>query len=129
MTKRTIFVIVACALVVFVAAVVLGGLVSGGAKTFHSVATALENHNFIVGQVGTPVSIEKNDGPWKVMLGADGRRHGYYSITASGSKTNEMLKAYWQELSGGSVEVYAIYRTQAWAQDELVWGVSKPDSH
>jgi hypothetical protein len=54
-------------------------------------------------------------------------RHGFYSIKATGPNGKESLKAYWSELPGNILQIYAIYRTKPWTQDELLWGASRPD--
>jgi hypothetical protein len=128
MTRRTLFTLIALAVVAWILVVALAGkAISGGDKTFLKVASGLQEQTYIVSHVGSPASITRDDGPCRIYLESDGRRHGFYSITAKGTKAEETLKAYWQELSGGSVEIYALYRTKAWAQDELVWGAPRPE--
>ena len=128
MTRRILFTLIALAAVAWILVVAFASrTISGGDKTFLDVASVLKEQSYVVTHVGSPLSITKNDGPWRVLLEPDGRRHGFYSITAKGTKAEETLKAYWQELSGGSVEIYAIYKTKAWAQDELVWGAPRPE--
>ena len=115
---------------VLAVAIILGRAVSGGEKTFLSVAGVLKTHIYILDRVGSPVrAVVQNDGPWKVSRALDGHRHGYYSVTAEGPKGKESLKAYWRELPNGMTEVYAIYhyQTKAFTADELLWGAPRPE--
>jgi len=102
---------------------VLGRIISGGDRTFLGVVAVLEANSFVAGRVGSPViAITKKAGPWRVSLAQDGHRSGYYTVTVTGSKGKESLKAYWRELSDGRFEVYSIYKTELFKQDELLWG-------
>lgn len=109
--------------VVFVTAIVLTRVISGGQETFMRVAEALKSHSYITSRVGTPVTqMIEGDGPSEVSRAMDGRRDGYYSVAAEGPKGRADLKAYWRERADHSIEVYAIFSTKSFAQDELVWG-------
>ena len=125
--KKYLF-IAALAAVIFVVAVIGSRKISGGDKTFAKVAAALKTNSFLLERVGSPVrNVEENGGPSEISLGSNGLRYGYYSIEADGSKANESLKAYWRELPGGAVEIYAIYKTAPLKTDELLWGQPKPE--
>lgn len=123
MKRRAILIFIALPLVVaaLTLAVILGSAISGGHKTFLKVAGALTHQSYIVSWVGSPVKITRNHGPWKVLPGPNGRRSGFYSITATGTRGHASLKVYWRELPDGSVEIDKIYWTKPMAQDELVW--------
>src|SRR5262249_13940727 len=96
---------------------------SGGQKAFDRVAQVLRTNTFVIARVGSPVgAIVQGNGPSHVALGVDGRMHGFYSVNIEGPTGKESLKANWDEPMTDSPRVYAIYRTKAWAQDELVWG-------
>jgi hypothetical protein len=124
MRRRTILLIVAAFAVVILVVSILGRIVSGGDKTFLAVVAVIETNSFVAGRVGSPViAVDKNDGPWRVLLAQDGHRSGYYSVTVTGPKGKEALKAYWREISNGQFEVYSIYKTAPFAQDQLLWGV------
>jgi len=128
MKLRTILVILGAFALLVGVVEILGRAVSGGEKTFVRVAAVMKTNSFIIGRVGAPVSAIAHDGgPERTVLGTDGRRHGFYSVTASGPTGKETLKAYWCELPGDILQIYAIYRTKPWAQDELVWGASRTD--
>ena len=126
MKTRTILTIVFLGMLVIALVAGIGSKIGGGAKTFGRVAEVLKTHRFILDCVGSPVKeVQENDGPSEVSLASDGRRNGYYSVTITGPKGKELLKAYWCELPGGVVEVYAIYRTKDFAQDSLIWGAPR----
>ena len=123
MKKSTAAWLGVAAVVVLVTAIVLTRLISGGQETFMRVAEALKTHAYIISRVGTPVThVIESDGPSEVSRAMDGRRDGYYSVAAEGPKGKTDLKAYWRERADRSIEIYAIFSTKPWAQDELVWG-------
>lgn len=128
MRKPIVLLLVAVFAVLVAIAVIAGRAVSGGEKTFVSVAGVLTTNSFLLGQVGSPAKVvAEKEGPSTVYLATDGRGHGFYSVKAEGPRGRESLKVYWCELQGGLVEVYAIYRTKAWTQDKLVWGAPRPE--
>jgi hypothetical protein len=128
MTRRAILILAVLPLAVI--ALILPLFVSraiSGHKTFLEVAGAMSHQSYIVNWVGSPVKITRNRGPWKVSLDPNGRRSGFYSITASGTKGHASLKVYWQELPNNSVEIDEIYWAKPMGQDELVWRLFRPD--
>lgn len=129
MNRRAIitFVALPLAVIALTLVLILVNAISGGKKTFLKVANALQHQSYIVNWVGSPVKIARNHGPWKVSLDPDGRRNGFYSITASGTKGHASLKVYWRELPNNSVEIDEIYWTKPMGQDDLVWRLFRPD--
>ena len=128
MRLRTIFLLVVAFGILVGIVEIVGRAVSGGEKTFLRAAAVLKTNSFILGRVGSPVTAVTHDGgPERVVLGTDGRRHGLYSVKTEGPMGEESLKVYWCDLPGGTLQVYAIYRTKPWAQDELVWGAPRTD--
>jgi hypothetical protein len=127
--KKPILLLLAVVFAVLLAIVAIAGrAVSGGEKTFVSVAGVLSTNGFLLGQVGSPVKVvAEKEGPSTVYLATDGRRHGFYSVKADGPRGTESLKVHWRESSDGIMEVHAIYRTKAWTQDKLVWGTPRPE--
>lgn len=123
MTFRAILtlVVLPLAVIALTLTLVLGGAISGGHKTFLKVARALQHQSYIVNWVGSPVNVTRNHGPWKVSLDPDGRRRGFYSVTASGTRGKTSLKVYWRELPDDSIEIDEIYWTKPMGQDKLVW--------
>lgn len=125
MKSRTTILIVAAVAVVILVVAGLGRAVSGGEKTFLGVVAVVKTNSFVVGRVGSPVIVvARNDGPWRVLLSGGGLRSGYYSVTVKGSKGKESLKAYWRQLPDGRFEVYSIYKTAPYKQDDLLWSES-----
>jgi hypothetical protein len=129
--RKSIVLLLAAVFAVLMAIVAFASrAVSGGEKTFVSVAGALKTNSFLLGQIGSPVKVvAEKEGPSTVYFATDGRRHGFYSVKVEGPRGGESLKVYWRELPGGLMEVHAIYRTKAWSQDKQVWGTPRPELH
>ena len=128
-TKTRVWFLVVAVLLALLLEVV-GRAISGGEKTFLRVATVLRTNSFVLSRVGSPVAtVARDGGPRRSALEKNGRRHGFDSLKVAGATGSESLKVYWCESAGGLMEVYAIYRTKPWAQDELVWGAPRPALH
>jgi hypothetical protein len=132
MSPRKVIIIAAAVVVGFVGVTLCIRSVNrslGADEASHKIGSLLATHGYILRLVGSPASITvQRDEPSRVERDwKSNRRDGFFTVTATGPKGTESLKAFWAEGTAGAIDVYAIYRTAPWKQDVLIWGTPRRD--